>query len=181
MSTQKSLYGLKQSPRCLNQALDAQLKLMGFKQSKSDPCIYTSVTESYGVFILAVYVDDILLAGKSQQKIAQVKADLGKQFQLKDMSELHYFLGVSVQQCAEGIWIGQPAYIQALIKKFGMEHCKSANTPVTPGTKLLKATEQSEIVDATLYQSAVGSLLQLSGWSRPDIAFAVSNVARFCS
>ena len=97
------------------------------------------------------------------------------------MGELHYFLGVSVQQCAEGIWIGQPAYTQVVVKKFGMEHCKPANTPVIPGTKLLKATEQSESVDVTLYQSMVGSLLHLSGWTRPDIAFAVSNIARFCS
>ena len=71
------------------------------------------------------------------------------------------------------MWIGQLAYTQAVVKKFGMEHCKSANTPVTVGTKLLKATEQSEVVDATLSQSAVGSLLHLSGWTRPDIAFAV--------
>ena len=67
---------------------------MGFKQSTSDPCIYTSKTKLDGLFILAVYVDDILLAGKSQQKLAQVKADLRKRFQLKDMDELHYFLGV---------------------------------------------------------------------------------------
>lgn len=177
----KSIYGLKQSPRCWNQVLDAQLKLMGFKQSTSDPCIYTSKTKLDGLFILAVYVDDILLAGKSQQKLAQVKANLGKRFQLKDMGELHYFLGVSVQQRSHEIWIGQPTYTQAVIKKFGMEHCKPANTPVTPGTKLLKGTQQSKIVDATLYQSAVGSLLHLSGWTRPDIAFAVSHVARFCS
>ena len=74
----KSIYGLKQSPRCWNQALDAKLKLMVFKQSTSDTCIYTSTTESGGLFILVVYVDDILLAGKSQQKFAQVKADLRK-------------------------------------------------------------------------------------------------------
>ena len=177
----RSIYGLKQSPRCWNQALDAQLKLMGFKQSTGDPCIYTSTTD--GLFILAVYVDDILLAGKSQQRIAQVKSDLGKRFQLKDMGELHYFLGVSVKQSYETgkIWIGQPAYTRAVIKKFGLEHCKPVTTPVTPGTKLLKATEHSEMVDETLYQSAVGSLLYLSGWTRPDISFSVSNVARFCS
>ena len=49
------------------------------------------------------------------------------------------------------------------------------------GTKLLKVTEDSEIFDATLYQSAVGKLLYLSGWTRPDITFAVSNATRFCS
>ena len=66
------------------------------------------------------------------------------------MGKLHYFVGVSVQQCAEGLWIGQPAYAQVVVKKFGMEHCKPANIPVTPEMKQLKATEQSEIVDVTL-------------------------------
>ena len=140
-------------PDAWNQALDAQLKIMGFKQSASDLCIYTSTSD--GLFILAVYVDDILLARRSQRKIAQVKAALGKCFQVKDMGELHYFLGVSVKQNSETgeTWISQPAYIQAVLKKFGLEHCKPVNTPVTQGTKLLKATEESNMVDATLYQS----------------------------
>jgi hypothetical protein len=110
----KSLYGLKQSPRCWNRALDTQLKTMGFKQSASDPCIYTSTND--GLFILAVYFDDILLASKSQQRIDQIKADLGKQFHVKDMGELHYFLGVGVKQNPETgkIWIGQQAYTEAI-------------------------------------------------------------------
>ena len=57
MSTQKEF--VWPSPRCWNQALDAQLKLMGFQQSTSDPCIYTTKTDSDGLFILAVNVDDI--------------------------------------------------------------------------------------------------------------------------
>lgn len=178
----KSLYGLKQAPRCWNQVLDSYLKTMGFKQSTSDPCIYTSNTTD-GLFILAVYVDDILVAGKSQQKIDEIKAELGRRFQLKDMGELHYFLGVSVKQNFDTgqTWIGQPAYTKAVIEKFGMEHSKPARTPMAQGTKLLKAIEHSEMVDAALYQSAVGSLLYLSGWTRPDIAFSVSSVSRFCS
>ncbi len=116
-----------------------------------------------------MYVDDILLAGESQEKIAQVKSELGSHFQVKDMGELHYFLGVSVEQNTEtsDTWIGQPAYTQAVIKKFGLENSKPVSTP---GTKLLKASDESETVNETLYQSAVGSLLYLSGWTRPDIA-----------
>ena len=177
----KSIYGLKQAPQCWNQALDAQLKIMEFSQSSSDPCIYISTTDS--LLILAVYVDDILLAGKSQTRITQVKTELGKSLGVEDLGELHYFLGVNVKQHSDGgnIWIGQPSYTQEVLKKFGLEHCKPAATPVAQGTKLLKATDDSELFDATLYKSPVGMLLYLSGWTRPDIAFAVSNVARFCS
>ena len=177
----RSIYGLKQAPRCWNQALDAQLKRMDFEQSSNDPCVYTNTTD--GLMILAVYVDDILLAGKSPQRIAQVKADLGEHFRVKDMGELHYFLGVNVKQNSDSteIWIGQPSYTQTVLKKFGLENCKPAATPVAQGTKLLKASEDSELFDATLYKSAVGMLLYLSGWTRPDITFAVSNVARYCS
>ena len=87
----KSIYGLKQSPRYWNSALNAQLKTMGFNQSASDPCIYTSLEE---MFILAVYVDDIVLAGNTDERIEEVKNSL----QVKDMGELHYFLGVTVAQ-----------------------------------------------------------------------------------
>ena len=59
----KVIYGLKQSPWCWNQALDAQLKELGFKQSCNDPCIYVSTTHS--LLFLAVYVDDIVMARKS--------------------------------------------------------------------------------------------------------------------
>ena len=58
----RSLYGLKQSPRCWNQILHTQLIVMAFKQTPSDPCIYTSLSDR--LCVLAVYADDILIAGK---------------------------------------------------------------------------------------------------------------------
>ena len=175
----RSIYGLKQSPRCWNQTLDAQLKKMGFVQSTSDPCIYTSSKED--LLILAVYVDDIVLAGKSEKKIADVKSSLAKL--VKDMGEMHYFLGVSVKQNPKTgeTWIGQPLYTQTILQKFGMENAKPMHTPADPNNKLLKATEKCEMTDPVLYQSAVGSLLYLSNWTRPDITYTVSNVSRFCT
>ena len=177
----RSIYSLKQSPRCWNQTLDTPLKKMGFTQSTSDSCIYTSSKE--GLLILAMYVDDIVIAGKSEEEIAEVKSALAKQFQVKDMGKLHYFLGVNVKQNSKTgeTWIGQPVYTQIILQRFGMENAKHMSTPVDPSTKLLKATENCEMADPVLYQSAVGSLLYLSNWTRPDITYAVSSVSRFCT
>lgn len=59
-----------------------------------------------------------------------------------------------------------------------MEHAKASATPVDPGNKLVKASEEDELFDQHTYQSAVGSLLYLSVATRPDITYAVSNVAK---
>ena len=99
----RSIYGLKQSPRCWNSALDAQLKKMGFVQTTSDPCLYTS-TEGE-TFIIAVYVDDILLAGKSDKQIKEVKEALAKQFEVKDMGELHYYCTANEQSFGQAIYM----------------------------------------------------------------------------
>ena len=65
----KSIYGLKKSPRCWNTALDKQLKEMGFVQSTSDPCIYIDAGD---VFFIGVYVDDIILASRENQKSERI-------------------------------------------------------------------------------------------------------------
>lgn len=60
-----------------------------------------------------------------------------------------------------------------------MDGSKPVSTPVEQGTKLTNPTDEEDRVDTKLYQSAIGSLLYLSTKTRPDIAFAVGNVARF--
>ena len=175
----KSIYGLKQSPRCWNAVLDDQLKDMGFVQSASDPCVYK---DSGGeMFLIGVYVDDIILAGKNDKKINEVKRALGAKFNIKDMGKLHYFLGMNILQDEKtgNVWIGQPAYVESILKKFGMDNSKPVSTPIDPSTKLTKATDDEQSIDQLLYQSAIGSLLYLSGGTRPDITFAVSNLAKF--
>ena len=175
----QSLYGLKQSPRCWNSTLDAHLKSMGYVQSTSDPCIYTSTEGETS--IIGVYVDDFVIATESSERIEQVKAALSQKFDVKDLGSLHYFLGVQVKQDEKGTWIGQPTFTESILQKYGMSDAKPVKTPVSVNSKLLNASEESELVDQSLYQSAVGSLLYLATRTRPDISFAVNNVARYCS
>lgn len=81
------------------------------------------------VFFIGVYVDDIVLAGRSDERI---KDAIAKRFEIKDMGQLHYFLGMTVIQNERhnSVWIGQPTYTEKILKKFGMQDCKPIGTPV---------------------------------------------------
>ena len=97
------------------------------------------------------------------------------------MRKLHYFLGVKIAYPGSGkILIGQPAYTAEILKRFQMENFKPTATPIDTDAKLTIATEDCKLFNQELYQSAIWSLLYLSTRTRPDIAYAVSNVARFC-
>lgn len=176
----KAIYGLKQSPKCWNSSLDGYLKSLKFQQSGSDSCIYTIVTNNVLCFI-AVYVDDIIIACESLNYLAEIKTALSNQYKMKDLGELHYFLGVNIVQEREKIFINQSAYIETVLKKVGLENSKPVSTPAEVNCTLEKATDDSELFDCDTYQSAVGTLLYLSTRTRPDITFAVCNVAKFCT
>ena len=110
------------------------LKQLGFAQLNSDPCIYISAGEE--MFVIGVYVDDIILCGKSVDRISKVIHSLGDKFAVKDMGELHSFLGMKVIQKQEtgDVWIGQQAYDSVLLR-FGLQNSKPVST-YTCGHKL---------------------------------------------
>ena len=179
----RSIYGLKQSPRCWNQALDSRLKELGFKQTAGDPCLYTRINSGGEMFLVAVYVDDIILGGRNESEMNTVKKELGHRFEMKDLGKLHHFLGITViqDQLAGTIWIGQPFYTEKTLQRYEMHECKPVSTPVNPDSKLVAADGPDVVHNQRLYQAVVGSLLYLSTKTRPDIAYAVSTAARFCA
>ena len=163
--------------------MDGQLKKMGFNQGASDPCLYVSLDSEGVTFLVAVYVDDIILGGKSKTRMNAVKKELSQNFEMKDLGPLHHFLGAKIVQdhVAGVIWIGQPLYTEKMLRKFDMHDCKPVNTPVNPDVKLVSGESSNDSCNQQLYQAVVGSLLYLSTKTRPDIAYAVSSVARFCA
>ena len=66
---------------------------MGLKQLKNNPCIYTLSSERE-MFIVAVYVDDFIVASKSSTLVHKFLKNLSENFNIKDMGKLYYFLGV---------------------------------------------------------------------------------------
>ncbi len=173
----KSLYGLKQSSRCWNSAFDSHLKGMGFSQSQSDPCLY--MTGGEHPTYIGVYVDDMILDGKDEAELKTVKDALSSKFDIKDLGKLRYFLGMSIicDEKDEKTWMGQLAYTEKLLSKMGMSDCRPVSIPMEPGNHL---DEDDEPVKQQSYQSLIGSLMYLATCTRPDIAFAVGTLARFC-
>ena len=178
----RSLYGLKQSPRCWNSALDAHLKKLGFLQSNSDPCIYVAAIDE--LMVVGVYVDNLVIGCKSDERLTDLKRKLCSGFDMKDLGKLHHFLGLKVIQDEESgnVWIGQPAYVEKVLVRYEMKDAKSVGTPVDVSAKLVRAGDgEGDLFDSEVYRSAVGSLLYVSTGTRPYIAFAVSMVAKFSS
>jgi hypothetical protein len=92
----KSIYGLKQAPRVFNTSLNRHIVThMGFKQCKTDPCVYIKDSSS-GPIYLAVYVDDLLIVGKELKEVETVKSDLAKEFKMDDRGDVEYILGIQV-------------------------------------------------------------------------------------
>ena len=106
----KSIYGLKQSPRCWNQKLCDHLKSLGFKESGADSCVFIK-NETSTLKIIAVYVDDLILIAKSLSEMQQMKDSLSKTFKMKDMGQLHYCLGINFELTEQGISLCQKQYL----------------------------------------------------------------------
>ncbi|KAK4254159.1 hypothetical protein QN277_020331 [Acacia crassicarpa] len=171
----RSLYGLKQSPRAWFDRFTRVMKKHGFTQGQSD---HTLFVKHYNgkMTILTVYVDDIILTGDDEVEINQIKKALAREFQIKDLGEMKYFLGMEVARSKGGIYISQRKYVLDLLKESGMTGCRPSDTPIQVD-KINEGANLGKSVDIGNYQRMVGKLIYLSH-TRPDIAFAVSMVSQ---
>ena len=133
----KGIYGLKQASRCWFNTINQCLKNSGFEQCKSDTCLYV---KQVGVdfMIIALYVDHLLAATNSKQMLHDEKEQLKRKFDMKDLGEAHYILGIQIQRDRKKklMLLHQTKYLQGLLEKFGMKDCKIVSTPQEQGTKL---------------------------------------------
>ncbi|UYV78997.1 hypothetical protein LAZ67_17000580, partial [Cordylochernes scorpioides] len=168
----KSLYGLKQSPRCWNHKIVNFMKERCLKESTADPCLFFRKTNDH-LLIIAIYVDDGIIAGTNEQEI---KEFLELMFSFKITSEpLNYFLGIEIERQPDGsIFINQKAYIKRILEKFNMSQANKVGTPTDNST----VPGEAEILENVPFREAIGSLMHLSCLTRPDITFALNKVSQ---
>jgi len=96
---------------------------------------------------------------------------------MKDLGELHHFLGMHVRRCGPGLLLSQRQYMLDILERAGMTECKPCSTPVDTNPKL--AADGSPVQDASEFQSLAGALQYLT-FTRPDIATQFSRFACTC-
>ena len=106
-----------------------------------------------------------------------VKQRLAKEFEIKELGKLKYFLGIEVAYSTQGIFISQQKYVTNLLVEIGKIQCKPVSTPMDSNNKLGEAKEEP-MVDKRIYQRLVGRLIYLAH-TRQDIAYSVSVISQF--
>jgi hypothetical protein len=174
----KDLYGLKQVPRAWFAKLSKRLYDLGFKGSNTDTSLFYYHKNHVSMFIL-IYVNGIIVASSTQEGVTALLQDPKKDFSLKDLGDLHYFLGIEVNKIRDGLVLTQEKYAANLLKKSGMVNCKPLSTPLCTSKKLsIHQGSPPGPKDAIQYRSLVGALQYLTLTS-PDITFSVNKVCQF--
>ena len=180
----RSLYGLKQSPRNWNLTINDVLLGFGLERSKADPCVYVKQVAGGGVLIVVLYVDDVIGATDSPSVMAEFSSYLQQHYKCK-LGELEFFVGIRVtrDRANRTIYLDQQAYLESVLERYNMADCATAATPATaePLTADMcpSTAADEEFMSGIPYRSAVGSLLYASTSTRPDIANAVRSAAKF--
>ncbi len=110
----------------------------------------------------------------------QIKEELSRKFEMKDLSDLHFFLGMEVERdrAQRLLYINQIGYLKEILKHFHMEDCKAIGVPLDPKTKLKKNENKDVEMVKVPYQQVVGSLMYAMLCTWPDLAYPISMVSQ---
>jgi hypothetical protein len=176
----KGLYGLKQASRAWNEKFNHFLIQYGFTRSNADSCVYFQRDEN-NITIIAIWVDDGLLCSNLQSKLEDIVNYLSDKFEITS-GPVDHFVGLEISRDRPKglIHISQQAYVKKILARFRMGECKPRSVPADPCSHLEKELFTSETQDYP-YREAIGSLMYAAICTRPDISYAVGQVAKYSS
>ena len=150
------------------------------------PCVFIKKTEN-GFAIIAVYVDDLNLIGTPKELIKTANY-LWKEYEMKDLGKTSYCLGLQIEYCLNDVLIHQSSYTKKVLKRFYMDKSHPLSSLMV--VRSLEVTkdpfrpkeENEELLGPEVpHLSAIGALMYLVNYTRPNIAFSVNLLARYSS
>jgi hypothetical protein len=179
LKLKKNLYGSRQAGRVWNQHLvHGLVSTLKFVQSTVDECVFYR-----GTTVFLVYVDDAILCGPNKVEIDNIINELAALFDITDEGELDEYLGVKISRAtSDTITLRQPHLIQQILDDMGMKpNTKTKDKPAPSSTILRRDLDGAPFDEQWDYRSVIGKLNFLEKSTRPEIAYAVHQCARFSS
>jgi len=175
---EKALYGLRESPLLWYNEISQALKEAGIGRTDEEPCVFTN-----GKILVLVYVDDILvLSPKSEKKaVNDLVQHLQGKYDLRE-EEFKWYLGIRVirDRINRKVSLCQDAYIDKIARKFKLND-PGPNIPAIPipAVPFIRNPGQASKEEIKEYQEMVGSIMYVAVMTRPDVARAAAQLARF--
>ena len=177
----KSIYGLRQASRVWNRRFHDFLTKHSLKSTDADPCIYVSTADP--IILLAIFVDDGLIAAKNRGTILPILHEMNDVFKVRQ-NEPDTFVGLHItrNRHMRSLFLDQTQYIDCLFKRYGYTNLHPVQVPADPNLKLHINIDHDKTEDQETnfpYKQLLGSVAFAALGTRPDIAYAVSSCARF--
>ena len=188
----KAVYGLKQSGHNWYECLKSKLSQLNLQEHRSCDGIFTYKSDKGEELTVALYVDDLFMVSSSTELIREFVSKLEQHFELNYYGEISEYLGIRYRRNEEGIDIDQDDFVKKLVKDTGYEEEYGKKIPCLPKDRFMSQIPENEEEDfkpvspdilldekgKKFYQSAVGLLQWAAQNTRPDICFAVHQLAR---
>ena len=180
-----TIYGTMQGGHDWYKTLGKTCDDLGYTTSRADPCVRFK-KENGNYTLTDTYTDDVFGASNSDEEAKKRKDEIGRVWEIKDVGENEYFLGMRVQQdlTLGTIRLTQRPYWEHVINRFQLEHITPRNTPLPIGINLdnnmsPKTDSEKRMMNNKPYRPILGSVMWGQLATRPDLSFSVSLLARF--
>jgi hypothetical protein len=174
----KTLYNLKQASRVWYNTLANFLVTLGFQPVDTNASVFTKES-----IIIAIYIDDLLIASDSKTNINTLKNTLSDYFKISDLGACYFYLNIKIirDRSRRTLRLSQETYLHKMLSDHNMENYYSIKTPIKTSSRLIptKPGYKTDPVFRKIYQSAVSFFIYIMLGTRPDIAYTVSVISRF--
>lgn len=176
----KALYGLHQSGLEWYSEIHSTLIAMGYIKLISTNCVYTKNANT----ILLLYVDDIVIMGKTLAIVKESLKLLKQKFDIQTLGKTKRLLGVSFEQTENSLTLNQENYICEVYERFSKYPIPLVSLPLAPGvvfsrTQCPEHEEDIKEMEMIPYRSLIGCLSFVASRTRPDISYAVNVLSQF--
>mmetsp|Transcript_10215 Transcript_10215/g.20434 ORF Transcript_10215/g.20434 Transcript_10215/m.20434 type:complete len:1162 (-) Transcript_10215:305-3790(-) len=178
----KNLYGLFQAGFNFYKLLAKTLTAYKMEAITADETVF-SLRRGKSILICACVVDDILIFGNDTKMLDEFMKYLRSHFNVPMVEDLKWYLGIKFERINSDLKATQTAYLDRCLERYKFMNLESKTLPMDPNFRvtenMITSNPDPEILKQ--YQQYVGSLIYLSIWTRPDIAYAVGILARYMS